>query len=645
MSSRDNTTSSSERGPLGGRGRRGPMGHGPMAMMRGEKARDFRGTIRKLIQYLGAYRIAILIVMGFAVASTVFSIIGPKILGKATTKLFEGVMGEIAGTGTGIDFGYIGQILLITLALYLGSSLFAFIQGWIMSRISMDITYRFRRDIADKINRMPFKYFDTTSQGEVLSRITNDVDTVSQTLNQSLSQIITSVVTVIGVLVMMLTISWQMTLVALLIVPLSMGIIGLVISQSQKYFKQQQDYLGHVNGHVEEMFGGHLVMKAFNGEAESVQRFTGLNNTLYISAWKSQFLSGLMFPIMGFVGNLGYVGICILGGYLAAQNAITVGDIQAFIQYVRSFTQPLTQIANISNILQQTAAAAERVFEFLAEEEEIPDVADAVRPEGIQGHVVFQNVQFGYDSDKEVIHNFSADVKPGQKIAIVGPTGAGKTTMVKLLMRFYDVDSGAILIDGHNIREFRREDLRCMFGMVLQDTWLYNDTIMENIRYGWPGASDEEVIAAAKAARVDHFVRTLPEGYGLVLNEEVTNISQGQKQLLTIARAILTDPKMLILDEATSSVDTRTEVLIQEAMVNLMKDRTSFIIAHRLSTIRNADLILVMDEGDIVEQGQHEELLARGGFYAELYNSQFETAEVDNGQFEIAEVDKALATA
>jgi ATP-binding cassette subfamily B multidrug efflux pump len=624
------SSKSSERRPAGPMRRRGPMGHGgPMAMMRGEKARDFRGTMRKLIQYLGMYRIPILVVMLFAVASTIFNIIGPKILGKATTKLFEGVMGEIAGTGTGIDFGYIGQILLITLALYLGSSLFAFIQGWIMSRISTDITYRFRKDISEKINRMPFKYFDTTSQGEVLSRITNDVDIVNQTLNQSLSQIITSVVTVVGVLVMMLTISWQMTLVALLIVPLSMGIIALVVSQSQKYFKQQQDYLGHVNGHVEEMFGGHLVMKAFNGEAESVEQFDGLNNTLYDSAWKSQFLSGLMFPIMGFVGNLGYVGIAILGGYLAAQNAITVGDIQAFIQYVRSFTQPLTQIANISNILQQTAAAAERVFEFLDEEEEIPDVGDPVQPDDIKGHVVFQNVKFGYSPDKEVIHSFSAEVEPGQKIAIVGPTGAGKTTMVKLLMRFYDVDKGAILVDSHNIKDFRRADLRCMFGMVLQDTWLYNDTIMENIRYGWTGASDEEVIAAAKAARVDHFVRTLPEGYDLVLNEEVTNISQGQKQLLTIARAILIDPKMLILDEATSSVDTRTEVLIQEAMYNLMKDRTSFIIAHRLSTIRNADLILVMDEGDIVEQGQHEELLARGGFYAELYNSQFEYGEAE----------------
>jgi len=603
-------------------------GHGPMAMMKGEKARDFKGTMRQLLQYLGAYRIAILIVGLFAVASTTFSIVGPKLLGEATTKLFEGVMGEIAGTGTGIDFGYIGQILLITLALYLGSSLFGFIQGWIMSRISMDITYRFRKDIADKISRMPFKYFDNTSQGEVLSRITNDVDTVSQTLNQSLTQIITSVVTVIGVLIMMLTISWLMTLVALLIVPVSMGVIALVVGQSQKYFKQQQDYLGHINGHVEEMFGGHVVMKAFNGEAESVGRFDGLNDTLFGSAWKSQFLSGLMMPIMQFVGNLGYVAIAIMGGYMAAQGAITVGDIQAFIQYMRMFTQPLTQIANISNVFQQTAAAAERVFEFLAEDEEIPDTLDPVLPEAIEGHVEFQNVQFGYDEDKEIIHDFSADVQPGQRIAIVGPTGAGKTTMVKLLMRFYDVDEGAILVDGHNIKEFRREDLRCMFGMVLQDTWLYNDTIMENIRYGWSGASDDAVIAAAKAARVDHFVRTLPEGYDLVLNEEVTNISQGQKQLLTIARAILIDPKMLILDEATSSVDTRTEVLIQEAMYNLMKDRTSFIIAHRLSTIRNADLILVMNEGDIVEQGKHEELLARGGFYAELYNSQFEYAQV-----------------
>ena len=636
MSNPNSSAQSTGRGPaggpmMGGPRRRGPMGHGPMAMMKGEKARDFKGTMSKLIQYLGSYRIPIVIVMLFAVGSTIFGIVGPKILGRATTKLYEGVIGQITGAGTGIDFNYIGRILLITLALYLASTLFGYIQGWIMAGISTNIAYRFRQDIAAKINRMPFKYFDSTSHGEVLSRLTNDVDTVNQTLSQSLSQIITSVVTVVGVLVMMLTISWQMTLAALLIVPLSIAVIALVVGQSQKYFTQQQEYLGHVNGHVEEMYGGHLVMKAFNGEAESVQRFDGLNDTLYSSAWKSQFLSMLMFPIMSFIGNLGYVVICVLGAYLATRNAITVGDIQAFIQYVRSFTQPITQIANISNILQQTAAAAERVFEFLAEEEEVPDVANPVQPQDIQGHVVFDHVRFGYSPDKVVIRDFSADVQPGQRIAIVGPTGAGKTTMVKLLMRFYDVDAGAILIDGHNIKDFTRAELRCMFGMVLQDTWLYNDTIMENIRYGSPDAGDEAVIAAARAARVDHFVRTLPEGYHLVLNEEATNISQGQKQLLTIARAILIDPKMLILDEATSSVDTRTEVLIQEAMHNLMRDRTSFIIAHRLSTIRNADLILVMNEGDIVEQGKHEELLARGGFYAELYNSQFESAEVGNG--------------
>jgi ATP-binding cassette subfamily B multidrug efflux pump len=607
------------------------MGHGPMAMMKGEKARDFKGTMRKLVQYLGSYTTLILIVMLFAVGSTIFSIAGPKILGRATTKLFEGVMGQIAGSGAGIDFAYIGRILLITLALYLASTLFGYIQGWVMAGISTNVAYRFRTDLAAKINRMPFKYFDSTSQGEVLSRLTNDVDTVNQTLSQSLSQIITSVVSVVGVLVMMLTISWQMTLAALLIVPLSMVVIALVVGKSQKYFTQQQEYLGHVNGHVEEMYGGHLVMKAFNGEAQSVERFDGLNAPLYDSAWKSQFLSMLMMPIMGFIGNLGYVAICVLGAYLATRNAITLGDIQAFIQYVRSFTQPITQIANISNVLQQTAAAAERVFEFLAEAEEVPDVQDPVCPDKIEGHVVFDHVRFGYSPDKVVIHDFSANVQPGQRIAIVGPTGAGKTTMVKLLMRFYDVDGGAILIDGHNIKDFARSDLRCMFGMVLQDTWLYNDTIMENIRYGSSVASDDAVIAAAKAARVDHFVRTLPEGYNLVLNEEATNISQGQKQLLTIARAILIDPKMLILDEATSSVDTRTEVLIQEAMYNLMKDRTSFIIAHRLSTIRNASLILVMNDGDIVEQGQHEELLARGGFYAELYNSQFESVQAEGG--------------
>jgi len=628
--SMQNRDSSSERSSTPRRG--GPMGrgHGPMAMMKGEKARDFRGTMRKLIDYLGTYKITILVVMIFAIGSTIFTIIGPKFLGRATTKLFEGVLGQINGTGQGIDFEYIGRIILITLGLYLASALFSFIQGWIMSSISMDITYRFRNDIAAKINRMPLKYFDRTSQGEVLSRITNDVDTVSQTLNQSLSQMITSVTTVIGVLIMMLSISWQMTLVALLVVPISMVFIAVVVGQSQKYFKQQQDYLGHVNGHVEEMYGAHLVMKAFNGEAESVQRFNGLNNTLYGAAWKSQFLSGLIMPIMGFVGNLGYVAVSIIGGYLAINNAITVGDIQAFIQYVRSFTQPLTQIANISNILQQTAAAAERVFEFLAEPEEIPDTEIPILPDGVEGHVVFENVQFGYNPDKIVINDFSAYALPGQTIAIVGPTGAGKTTLVKLLMRFYDLNNGKITIDGHDIKDFTRADLRCMFGMVLQDTWLYNDTILENIRYGLPGASDEDVIEAAKAAHVDHFVRTLPEGYNLVINEETTNISQGQKQLLTIARAILLDPTMLILDEATSSVDTRTEILIQKAMVKLMEGRTSFIIAHRLSTIRNADWILVMNEGDIVEQGTHEKLLAKNGFYADLYNSQFDHYQVAN---------------
>ena len=623
MSDQQNGNKSKDTSQMRMRGR-GPMGHGRMAMLQGEKAHDFKGTMRKLIKYLGGYNKSIIIVMVVAVASTVFTIVGPKLLGKATTKLFEGVMSQISGSGGGIDFTYIGNIIMLTLGLYLTSAILSYIQGWIMSNISMDITYKFRKDIASKINQLPLQYFDRTSQGEVLSRITNDVDTVSQTLNQSLSQIVTSVTSVIGVLIMMISISWQMTLVALLIIPLSMVVVGLVIKQSQKYFKQQQDYLGHVNGHVEEMFGGHMVMKAFNGEEESVAKFNVLNDTLYSSAWKSQFLSGLMMPIMRFVGNLGYVGVSILGGWLAVRNMITVGDIQAFIQYVRSFTQPITQIANISNVLQQTAAAAERVFEFLEEPEEIPEVENPITLEKVNGHVEFNQVRFGYDEDKIVIHNFSADVQPGQKIAIVGPTGAGKTTMVKLLMRFYDLNEGEILVDGHDITQFARKDLRKRFAMVLQDTWLYNDTIMENIRYGRADATDQEVIAAAKAAHVDHFVRTLSDGYNLVLNEEVTNISQGQKQLMTIARAILADPDILILDEATSSVDTRTEVLIQEAMDNLMKGRTSFIIAHRLSTIRNADLILVMNEGDIVEKGTHEDLLERGGFYAELYNSQFE---------------------
>lgn len=611
-------------------GHGGPMGRGgPRAMMKGEKARDFKGTMRKLIQYLDAYKLSILMTMIVAAGSTVFAIISPKILGKATTKLFEGVLAQISGAGAGIDFVYIGRIILITIGLYLAASIFNFIQGWIMSKISMDITYRFRRDIAAKINRLPFKYFDGTSHGEVLSRITNDVDTVSQTLNQSLSQIITSVITLIGVLIMMLSISWQMTLVALLIVPLSLGVIGGVIGQSQKYFKQQQDYLGHVNGHVEEMYGGHVVMKAFNGEADSIQRFEALNDTLYTSAWKSQFLSSLMMPSMRVISNVVYVGICVLGGYLAIQKMITLGDIQAFIQYVNSFSQPITQIANISNILQQTAAAAERVFEFLDEAEETPDPVDPVRLSDYEGLVEFKNVRFGYNPEKIVIKDFSFYANPGQKIAIVGPTGAGKTTMVKLLMRFYDVNSGAILLDGHNIQDFSRGDLRCVFGMVLQDTWLFNGTIFDNIRYGRDKVTDKEVYAAARAAHVDHFVRTLPGGYHFMINEEASNISQGQKQLLTIARAILVDPTILILDEATSSVDTRTEVLIQKAMAELMKGRTSFIIAHRLSTIRDADWILVMQDGDIVEQGRHEKLLARNGFYAELYNSQFESAQAE----------------
>lgn len=611
--------------PRGG----GPMGGGgPMAMMKGEKARNFRGTLQQLLQYLGSYKISILIVMLVAIGSTIFAIVGPKVMGKATTALFEGVMAQIAGTGS-IDFEYIGRILLITLGLYVASMFFAYIQGWIMAGISMKITYRFRQDISQKINRMPLKYFDGTNHGEILSRVTNDVDTVSQTLSQSLSQIITSVVTVVGILVMMLTISWTMTLVALGIVPISLALLGLIIGKTQVYFKRQQDYLGHINGHIEEMYGSHMVMKAFNGEAKSVETFDGINHTLYDSAWKSQFLSGLMFPIMNFVGNLGYVAVCVMGGYLAAKNAITVGDIQAFIQYMRQFTQPISQLANISNILQQTMAAAERVFEFLAETEEIPDPSESTILKGpILGRVEFKDVHFGYSPDKIIINDFCALAEPGQKIAIVGPTGAGKTTMVKLLMRFYDVNSGSILLDGVNIKDFKRGDLRCMFGMVLQDTWLYNGTIMENIRYSRTKATDEDVYEAARAAHVDHFIRTLPDGYNMVLNEETTNISQGQMQLLTIARAILVDPTILILDEATSSVDTHTEVLIQKAMDNLMKGRTSFIIAHRLSTIRDADLILVMKNGDIVEQGKHTELLERGGTYAELYNSQFEGKEI-----------------
>ncbi|MBK8899875.1 MAG: ABC transporter ATP-binding protein [Anaerolineaceae bacterium] len=609
----------------GGRG--GPANGGPIAAMRkGDTARNFKKTMSKLAHYLAAYKLQLIIVVIFAVASTVFNIVGPKVLGNATTRLFEGVMAEIAGTGS-IDFEYIGRILLIMLVLYIFSAVFAYLMGWIMAGVSTDISYRFREEIAAKINRMPLSYFDRTTQGEVLSRITNDVDTVNQTLSQSLTQIITSAITVVGVLIMMFSISWLMTLVALVVIPLTLVAVATIVSRSQVYFKEQQDYLGHVNGHVEEMFGGHRVMKAFNMEERSIEKFETYNTTLYGVAWKSQFLSGLMMPIMSFIGNLGYVAVVVVGGYLTVRNTITVGDIQAFIQYVRNFNMPLTQLANISNVLQQTAAAAERVFEFLEEPEEVQETVNPVELDAIEGHVEFRRVRFGYNPDEPVIRNLSGEARPGQKVAIVGPTGAGKTTIVKLLMRFYDVDDGAILVDGHDIREFRRQDLRRWFGMVLQDTWLYNDTIMENIRYGRPEATDAEVEAAAKAAHVDHFVHTLPDGYQMVINEETSNISQGQMQLLTIARAVLADPKILILDEATSSVDTRTEVLIQQAMDRLMVGRTSFIIAHRLSTIRNADLILVMRDGDIVEQGTHVDLLARGGFYAELYNSQFEHLE------------------
>ncbi|GIM27534.1 ABC transporter [Clostridium polyendosporum] len=603
-------------GFMGGHSGPGGMIHG------GERARDFKGTMKKLIEYLSVYKLSISIVFIFAAASAVFSIVGPKILGKATTKLFEGVMAKIAGTGN-IDFDYIEKIILIIAGLYIISALFGYIQGWIMSGVSMKVSYNLRKEISEKINRMPLRYFDGTNHGEVLSRVTNDVDTLSQTLNQSLGQIITSVTTVIGVLVMMVSISGLMTLVALCMLPVSMMFIIFIAKKSQKYFKEQQDYLGHLNGHVEEMYGGHIVMKAFNGEKKSVNQFDELNNKLFGVAWKSQFLTSIMMPVMFFVGNLGYVAVCILGGWLAAKKTIEVGDIQAFIQYVRSFTQPISQLANISNILQQTAASAERVFEFLAEEEEVIEASNPVKLERVEGKVEFKNVHFGYKPDKIIVNDFSASIKTGQKVAIVGPTGAGKTTMVKLLMRFYDVNQGTIMIDDNDIRGFTRSDLRSMFGMVLQDTWLYNDSIMENIRYGRLDATDEEVIAAAKAAHVDSFVHTLPDGYNMMLNEESSNISQGQKQLITIARAILADPSILILDEATSSVDTRTEVYIQKAMTNLMKGRTSFVIAHRLSTIRDADLILVMNHGDIVEQGSHKELLEKGGFYAELYNSQF----------------------
>jgi ATP-binding cassette subfamily B protein len=595
-----------------------------MAMMPGEKARDFKGTFKRLVEYLGKYNLLILAVLALAAGSTVFSIIGPKILGQATTLLFEGVVGQISGIGTGIDFTAIGAILTRVAILYVISAFLNFLQGYIMSGVSMDITYRFRENIAAKINRLPLRYFDKISQGEVLSRVTNDVDAISQTLNQSLSQIITSTTSVIGILIMMFSISWSMTLIALVTVPLSMIVIRLIVRASQKYFMQQQTYLGHVNGHIEEMFGGHIIIKAFNAEADSVNTFNNLNATLYSSAWISQFLSHLMMPIMRLISNMGYVAVSILGGYLAIQRTITVGDIQAFIQYVRSFNEPLMQIANISNILQQTAAAAERVFEFLNEPEEVRETAQPVQLDHVEGHVEFRHVRFGYDPDEVIIKDFSFEAQPGQKIAIVGPTGAGKTTLVKLLMRFYDVDGGAILVDGHDIRDFSRNELRKLFAMVLQDTWLFNGTIAENICYGCENASYDQITQAASTAHVDHFIRTMPGGYEMVLNEDASNISAGQKQLLTIARAVVGDPPMLILDEATSSVDTRTEVLIQRAMDRLMQGRTSFIIAHRLSTIRNADLILVMRDGDIVEQGNHNDLLQQNGFYAELYYSQFQ---------------------
>ncbi len=598
------------------------MGRG---MQPGEKPKDLKKSVKKLMQYIAKYKIGIFVVMLFAAFSTIFNVAGPKILGKATTALSEGLMKKIQGTGS-IDFHKIGLILLIVLALYLASALFSFVQGWIMTGITQKVCYRLRREISEKINRMPMKYFESRTYGEVLSRITNDVDTLGQGLNQSITTIITSVATLIGVLVMMLSISPLMTLIALIILPISMGLIALVTRKSQKYFHAQQEYLGHINGQVEEVYGGHLVVKAFNHEKETIDEFERTNRILYNSAWKSQFLSGMMQPIMMFVGNLGYACFAVTGGLLAIKNVITIGDIQAFIQYVKNFTQPIQQIAQVINMVQSMSAASERVFEFLEEEEEIQLAEQPADISKVTGEVTFDHVGFGYQPEQPIIHDFSAHVEPGQKIAIVGPTGAGKTTMVKLLMRFYDVDRGSIRLNDRDIRDFNRRDLRDAFGMVLQDTWLFKGTIMENIRYGRLDATDEEVIAAAKAARAHHFIQTLPGGYQMELNEDASNVSQGQKQLLTIARAILADNKILILDEATSSVDTRTEIEIQKAMDNLMKGRTSFVIAHRLSTIRNADLILVMKDGDIIEQGDHDTLLAANGFYANLYNSQFEEA-------------------
>ena len=604
--------------------RHGHMGPGGA----NEKAKDFKGTLKKLLHYMSVFKVQMAFIVIFAICGTVFDNVGPKILGKATTEIYNGLVSKVSG-GSGMDFGRIGQILLMTLGLYLISALCSFIQGYLMTGVSQKTTYRLRKEISEKINRMPMNYFDTKPVGEVLSRVTNDIDTLGQSLNQSATQMITSVTTLIGVLAMMLSISPLMTLATLVILPVSMILISFVMKHSQKYFRGQQEYLGNVNGQVEEIYSGHNIIKAFNKEEDVIREFDTTNDRLYDSAWRSQFFSGMMMPIMQFIGNLGYVVVAILGGFLAIRKTIEVGDIQSFIQYVKRFTQPIQQIAQVANMLQMTAAASERVFEFLEEEEEDQTVEHPVSVENLEGNVSFDHVHFGYNADKIIVNDFSAEVKEGQKIAIVGPTGAGKTTMIKLLMRFYDVNSGAIKIDGHDVRDFNRSELREMFGMVLQDTWLFNGSIRDNIKYGKLDATDEEVIQAAKAAHVHQFVKTLPGGYDMELNEEANNVSQGQKQLLTIARAILADPKILILDEATSSVDTRTEVLIQKAMDNLMKGRTSFVIAHRLSTIRDADMILVMKDGDIVEQGNHEELLAKGGFYADLYNSQFEkTTEV-----------------
>ena len=605
-----------QRPPIGGMGPR--MGGGPV-----QKPKNFKKTMHNLIDYLKPFHLSIIFVILLAIGGTVFSIVGPKVLGQATEKLFQGIIAKVSGTGS-IDFAGIGRIILTLLVLYSISAIFSYIQYFIISGVSQKVSYNLRSSLASKINRLPFSYFDRVTHGEVLSRVTNDIDTLSNSLNQSMSQMITASVTLVGISIMMFSISWQMTLLAILVLPISMIFISFIVKRSQHYFKEQQVFLGSLNGHIEEMYGGHLIMKAFNGEQKSVHTFTGHNDNLYKTAWKSQFFSGLMMPIMQFVGNIGYVGICILGGYLAIRSKVSIGDIQAFIQYVRQFNQPIAQTAQIANVLQSTAAAAERIFDFLAEPEQLPETISPKTVDHVAGSVTFENVQFGYLPEQPIIHNFSAHIQAGKKIAIVGPTGAGKTTIVKLLMRFYELQKGIIYIDGTDITEFTRSDLRSLFGMVLQDAWLFGGSIMENIRYGNLKASDDDVIHAADMAYVDHFIRTLEHGYQTVINEESTNISQGQKQLLTIARAFLADPKILILDEATSSVDTRTEILIQKGMANLMKDRTSFIIAHRLSTIRDADLILVMNAGDIVEVGSHDELLQRGGFYANLYQAQFQ---------------------